>query len=71
MEAVFRRVKGILDVSVGYSGGERENPLYASVKNGTTGHAESVSISYDANVISYGHLLDVFFIVHDPTTLNK
>ena len=61
----------MMDVTVGYSGGERENPLYASVKDGTTGHAETVQIEFNANEISYGMLLDVFFSMHDPTTLNK
>ncbi len=71
MEAVFERLSGVLDVTSGYTGGDRETARYELVSTGTTGHAESVRIVYDPSRISYGTLLKVFFTVaHDPTQLN-
>jgi peptide-methionine (S)-S-oxide reductase len=71
MEGVFERLKGVLDVTSGYSGGNKETAYYEMVGTGTTGHAESVQISYDPTQISYGTLLKVFFTVaHDPTEMN-
>jgi peptide-methionine (S)-S-oxide reductase len=71
MEGVFERLKGVLDVTSGYSGGAVDTAHYEMVSTGTTGHAESVMIHYDPTVISYGTLLKVFFMVaHDPTELN-
>jgi len=70
-EAVFSRLKGVLKVTPGYAGGNTDNPTYEQVCSGTTGHAEVNKIDYDPSVISYGDLLDVFFHVHDPTTLNR
>jgi peptide-methionine (S)-S-oxide reductase len=71
MEGVFERLKGVSDVVSGYSGGEADAAHYEMVATGTTGHAESVQITYDPSVISYGTLLKVFFsIAHDPTELN-
>jgi peptide-methionine (S)-S-oxide reductase len=71
MEGVFERLKGVLDVTSGYSGGNKETAQYEMVGTGTTGHAESVQISYDPTQISYGTLLKVFFTVaHDPTEMN-
>jgi peptide-methionine (S)-S-oxide reductase len=71
LEAVFRRLKGVDSVVSGYMGGEMANPSYRDVCTGSTGHAEVVRIKYDPAVISYADLLEVFFAIHDPTTLNQ
>ncbi|PIT89196.1 MAG: peptide-methionine (S)-S-oxide reductase [Candidatus Levybacteria bacterium CG10_big_fil_rev_8_21_14_0_10_36_7] len=70
-EAVFRRIKGIEAVVPGYTGGTTENPSYEDVCSGTTGHAEAIQISFNPKVISYEVLLDIFFKLHDPTSLNR
>jgi peptide-methionine (S)-S-oxide reductase len=70
-EAIFQQLKGVKTVLPGYIGGEVKNPTYKEVCTGTTGHAEAIQITYDAEVISYRELLDVFFYTHDPTTLNR
>ena len=70
-EAVFTRLKGVTTIVSGYSGGKRENPSYEQVSTGVTGHAEAVQVTFDPTIISYDKLLDVFFAVHDPTTLNR
>jgi peptide-methionine (S)-S-oxide reductase len=70
-EAVFTELNGVEKVESGYSGGTTENPTYKQVCSGETGHAETVQITFDPNVISYEELLKVFFTVHDPTTLNR
>ncbi len=70
-EAVFDELKGVESVESGYSGGTVANPSYQLVCTGTTGHAEVVQITFDPAVISYKQLLQVFFTVHDPTTLNR
>ncbi len=71
MEAVFQRMKGVEKVESGYSGGDVKNPAYREVCNGTTGHAEVVRVTYDKNKTPLEDILAVFFVVHDPTTLNK
>jgi len=71
LEAVFDDVKGVDGVESGYAGGHMVNPDYRSVCNGNTGHAEVVQIHYDPSVVSYRDLLNVFFAIHDPTTLNR
>lgn len=71
LEAVFRRLKGVESVVSGYMGGEMENPTYRDICTGNTGHAEVVQIIFDPSVISYADLLEVFFTIHDPTTLNR
>lgn len=71
LEAVFRRLKGVNSVVSGYMGGATPNPTYREVCAGDTGHAEVVQIKYDSTVISYADLLEVFFAIHDPTTLNQ
>ncbi|QCI28001.1 peptide-methionine (S)-S-oxide reductase MsrA [Caminibacter pacificus] len=71
LDAVFRRVRGVKDVVVGYAGGRRPNPTYEQVCTGVTGHAEVVMIDYDENEITYDKLLDIFFDIHDPTQLNR
>lgn len=70
-EAIFKRLKGVESVISGYSGGKVENPTYEEVCSGTTGHAEAIQIEFDSKTISYEKLLEVFFKLHDPTTLNK
>ncbi len=71
MEGVFERLKGVVDVTSGYSGGEKNTAHYEMVGSGTTGHAESIQIVYNPAQISYGTLLKIFFsIAHDPTELN-
>lgn len=70
MQAVFQHVKGVKRVVAGYSGGQGRNASYESVGEGNTGHAESVQITFDPHVISYGRILQVFFSVMDPTSLN-
>lgn len=71
LEAVYDQLKGVTDVVSGYSGGQVENPTYQQVCSGTTGHAEVVQITFDNTVINFGQILDVFFTIHDPTTLNR
>lgn len=70
-EAVFQQIKGVLSVRSGYSGGHTENPDYKSVCNGDTGHAECLEIVFDASIISYEKILEIFWNTHDPTTLNR
>ena len=70
IEAVYNRVKGVESAISGYAGGEKPNPTYRDICTGTTGHAEVVEITYDADVISFSELLDIFWVIHDPTTLN-
>jgi len=70
LEAVYLELKGVERVVSGYAGGPTRNPSYELVCTGTSGHAEVVQITYDPAVISYRELLDVFFTIHDPTTLN-
>jgi peptide-methionine (S)-S-oxide reductase len=69
-EAIFERLKGVRSVVVGYSGGSLKNPTDEQVGSGLSGHAEVVQVAYDPNIISYAELLDVFWKMHDPTTLN-
>ena len=71
LEAVFLELKGVHGVKSGYAGGRRPNPTYEQVCTGTTGHAEVVQVTFDPSVISFHDLLDVFFTIHDPTTLNR
>jgi peptide-methionine (S)-S-oxide reductase len=71
IEAVFSELKGVVKLLPGYMGGKLKNPTYKEVCTGITGHAEVVQIIYNAEIISYVELLEVFFLVHDPTTLNK
>ena len=71
LEAVFRRVKGVERVTSGYTGGGVSNPSYREVCAGNTGHAEAVRIEFDPEVITFQEILDVFWHIHDPTTLNR
>ncbi len=70
-EAVFKRLKGVENVTSGYAGGSVPNPTYEAVSSGATGHAEVIKIEYDSGAIKYEDLLNVFFAMHDPTTLNQ
>ncbi|MEA3371547.1 MAG: peptide-methionine (S)-S-oxide reductase MsrA [Campylobacterota bacterium] len=70
IEAVYNRVKGVESALSGYAGGHRPNPSYQSICTGVSGHAEIVDIRYDDEVITLKELLDIFFVVHNPTTLN-
>ena len=71
LEAVYDEIKGVQGVESGYAGGHMDNPTYRAVCNGDTGHAEVVQVHFDPNVVSYRDLLNVFFAIHDPTTLNR
>ncbi|MGM0376864.1 MAG: peptide-methionine (S)-S-oxide reductase MsrA [Bacteroidota bacterium] len=71
IEAVFQQLEGVQKVEPGYSGGEKANPTYQEVSSGNTGHAEVARIFFNPDTISYRELLEVFFTVHDPTTLNR
>ena len=70
-EAVFQRIDGVKSVVSGYAGGKTENPTYEDVCTGLTGHAEVIQIEYDPAKVSFKSLLDVFWLAHDPTTLNR
>jgi len=69
-EAIFEEIKGVLNVEPGYSGGQLVKPTYEQVSTGTTGHAEVLQITFDPNIISFREILEIFFVTHDPTTLN-
>ncbi|MFW5432232.1 MAG: peptide-methionine (S)-S-oxide reductase MsrA [Methylophilaceae bacterium] len=70
-EPVFSQLKGVSKVESGYIGGHTENPTYKTISNGDTGHAEGICITFDADMISYETLLEVFLVSHDPTTPNR
>jgi peptide-methionine (S)-S-oxide reductase len=71
VEAVYERVRGVLGVESGYSNGAVDRPSYEAVCSGTTGHAEVVRVSFDPAEISLREVLEIFFVIHDPTTLNR
>jgi len=71
VEAIYQRLNGVVSVTSGYAGGKVKNPSYREVCTGTTGHAESVQIVFDQNLVSLAEIFQVFFKVHDPTTLNR
>ena len=71
VEAAFSTVNGVVSTVVGYMGGTLKNPTYQDVSTGQTGHAEVVQVTYDPSKVSYEHLLDVFWSIHDPTQLNR
>lgn len=70
-EAIFKRLKGVEEVVSGYSGGRTQNPTYEQVSAGDSGHAESIQVKFDPKIISYGQLVEIFFKLLDPTTLNQ
>ncbi len=71
VEARFRKIKGVIEAVVGYSGGKTKNPTYKDVCTDKTGHAEVVQVTYDPSIVSYEELLEVFWNIHNPTTLNR
>jgi peptide-methionine (S)-S-oxide reductase len=71
LEAVYDQLKGVVAVESGYMGGQIDHPTYEAVCSGRTGHAEAVRITFDPAIVSYRELLEVFFVIHDPTTLNR
>jgi len=71
LEAVYEQVQGVQEVVSGYAGGNRPDPTYEQVCTGATGHAEVVQVTYDPEDVSYRELLEIFFDIHDPTTLNR
>jgi len=70
-EAIFQQLEGVESVRSGYTGGDIKNPAYREVCDGSTGHAEAVEIIFDPEIISFTRLMEVFFMTHDPTTLNR
>ncbi|MEK9516964.1 MAG: peptide-methionine (S)-S-oxide reductase MsrA [Flavobacteriaceae bacterium] len=70
-ESIFQRIRGVIEVIPGYMGGHIKNPAYREVCNGNTGHTETIKVRYDQDLVSYGELLEIFFLTHDPTTLNR
>ena len=71
IQDAFDQVEGVLSTSVGYSGGHHENPTYEDVCSGRTGHAEVVKVDFDESKVSFDQLLEIFWKIHDPTTLNR
>src|SRR5262245_37549522 len=71
LEAVYDQMRGVVSVESGYIGGHLERPSYEAVCGGRTGHAEAVRITFDSAIVTYRELLEVFFVIHDPTTLNR
>ena len=71
LEAVYDQMKGVVSVESGYIGGHVERPTYEAVCGGRTGHAEAVRITFDSEIVTYRELVEVFFVIHDPTTLNR
>jgi len=71
LEAVYDQMQGVHSVESGYTGGQTDRPTYESVCGGRTGHAEAVKISFDPSMVTYREILEVFFVIHDPTTLNR
>lgn len=71
IEAIYDDLRGVLAVESGYIGGPVKNPSYKAVCGGDTGHAEAIKVDFDPDVVSYAEILDIFFHIHDPTTLNR
>lgn len=71
LDAVYRRLKGVTEVVSGYAGGEKDNPSYEEVSTGETGHAEVVQITFDESIVPSDVILDLFFLIHDPTTRDR
>lgn len=70
-EAIFKKIKGVKNILPGYAGGTLKNPSYEQVCTGRSGHAESIQIEFDPNVVTFEKILDIFWRTHDPTTLNR
>jgi peptide-methionine (S)-S-oxide reductase len=71
VEAIFERLDGVKEVTSGYSGGRISNPTYREVTSGRTGHAEVIQVTYDPEILPFARILEIFFMTHDPTTLNR
>src|SRR5687768_12721196 len=71
LEASYQLINGVEKVVSGYAGGDLANPTYETVSGGNTGHAEVVHVSYDSKIITYADILEIFWTIHDPTTLNR
>jgi len=71
VEEFYRKLPGVIETQVGYTGGDKANPTYKEVSSGKTGHAEAIEIRFDPKQLSYEKILDLFFKLHDPTTLNR
>ena len=71
IEPIYQDLKGVLKVESGYTGGAADNPTYRQICTGTTGHAEVIQVTFDPLLISFKQILEIFFTVHDPTTLNR
>ena len=71
VETAFRKIEGVISTRVGYTGGHFKNPTYENVCSHKTGHAEAIVITFDPSIVSYNQLLDIFWKIHDPTTLNR
>jgi len=71
VESALRKIEGVISTRVGYTGGQFKNPKYEDVCSHKTGHAEAVEITFDPSIVSYNELLDIFWKIHDPTTLNR
>jgi len=71
IEPVYQDLKGVLTVESGYTGGQIDNPTYREICTGRTGHAEVIRVTFDPNIITYRDIVDIFFTIHDPTTLNR
>ncbi len=71
MEDIIRKIPGVINTTVGYTGGKIENPNYNIVKQGTSDHAEAIEIEFDPTILSFADLLKMFFKMHDPTTVNR
>ena len=71
VEAIYQDLKGVIKVESGYSGGHVDNPTYREICSGLTGHAEVIQVTFDPTIVSYEDVLNIFFTVHDPTTLNR
>eukprot|EP00466_Bigelowiella_natans_P019808 jgi/Bigna1/39926/e_gw1.37.79.1 len=71
VELAFQRLPGVTKTRVGYVGGNLENPTYSDVVSGRTGHAEAVEVTFDSSIVSLGQVLDYFFLIHEPTTVNR
>ena len=71
LEAVYDQLRGVISVESGYSNGHVTNPTYSQVCNGNTGHAEVVRVTFDPSIVTFRELLEIFFTIHDPTTLNR
>ncbi len=71
VESAFRKLRGVVDVVVGYAGGSEENPTYEDICAGLTGHAEAVEVSFDPDQVGYGTLVELFWTIHDPTQVDR